>query len=156
MKSWWTELDLSRARKPVQPAAIRACIRRSRGSITKAKLNHVALNDSDCLKRLTIACKKLDHIEVLSGFTGKSILEACPLAINLKTLLLGQNCEVTASTITELLDKCTNLERAEFDSIYSNGAVFDWPRKTLLHLKTLRLKGGHVQKLGGSVLRPVG
>ncbi|KAI9706062.1 MAG: hypothetical protein M1836_005468 [Candelina mexicana] len=153
--SLWTEIDLSRARKPVRASAIRACIRRSKGSITKALLNRVAVQDSVVLTQLAITCKRLHHVEICNGFAGKSILEACPIAINLKTLLLRTGCEVTPGTIEEVIEKCTNLERAEFGLINSQGLPLRWPGRDL-KLRTLRLGGGPRQPMGSSILNMIG
>ncbi|KAI9719220.1 MAG: hypothetical protein M1812_003550 [Candelaria pacifica] len=151
MTSLWTELDLSRARKPVRAAAIRACIRRSKGNMTKATLNRVAISDSDILKQLAVTCRRLDHVEVCNGFAGRSILEACPIATNLKTLLLRTGCEVTSGSIEGVIGKCANLERAEFGSVYSHGFPLRWPTR-VLKLRTLRLGGGPQQTKGSSIL----
>ncbi len=138
----------------MRASAIRACIKRSKGSITKATLNRVAINDCDILKHLAVACKRLDYLEVRQRFLGKSVLEACPVAINLKTLLLGSGCEVTQGTFEEVIDKCVNLDRAEFGAVHSGRHRFHWPEREL-RLRTLRLGGTRQQMLGSFVLNIV-
>jgi hypothetical protein len=62
----------------------------------------------------------------MNGFTGSSMIEAAPLARNLTTLIVSLNCDITLDAVTRLLSLCDKLERAEFHSIYSSGAVAQW------------------------------
>lgn len=74
----------------------------------------------------------------MNGFTGSSMIEAAPLARNLTTLIVSLNCDITLDAVTRLLSLCEKLERAEFHSIYSSGAVAQWQIGS--KLRTLALK----------------
>jgi len=138
MPRLWNHLDLSGARKPVKLPAIRGCVRRSKGLITHATFNRVATANSDILKHVTSRAEGLRHLEIMNGFTGSSMIEAAPLARNLTTLIVSLNCDITLDAVTRLLSLCDKLERAEFHSIYSSGAVAQWQIGS--KLRTLALK----------------
>ncbi|KAI9835418.1 MAG: hypothetical protein M1819_002336 [Sarea resinae] len=141
LPSLWSHLDLSIARKPVRLSAIRACIRRSKDTMISATLNRVAVQDSNILKTLTSACRKLEYLDIRSGFSGASVVEAVPLARNLHTLILGNDTEITLDSVTQILNNSKSMVRAEFPSVYSSGTYARWS-SMMGNLQVLRLGGG--------------
>ncbi|KZF24302.1 RNI-like protein [Xylona heveae TC161] len=116
-------------------------MRRSRGKVLCAKLNRVAVQDSDILTTLTTRCKELRHLEIVNGFSGSSILDAAPLAMNLESIVLSEAAEMSLDGANVLLQKCPNLQRAEFKNLISAGNRMAWPVK-MENLRILRLESG--------------
>ncbi|KAI9810245.1 MAG: hypothetical protein M1827_006379 [Pycnora praestabilis] len=122
----------------------------SKGSLTHARFNRLAVADTDIIK-YAARCKGLIHLEVRNGFSGQSIIDAAPLAASLTTLYLAETSEVTLDAVTVLLRECRKLVRADFGSLFSSGAVATWP-KDMFQLRRLRLVGGKTQRLGSVAL----
>ena len=60
------------------------------------------------------------------GFTSATITESLPLAKNLTTLLLNEDCEVTAHAVAYVLDKCRHLQTASFRNIQKGGGMIQF------------------------------
>ena len=139
MSHLWTNLDLSASKRPVRVSSIKACLRRSKGEITRATLNGIVSLQGGALKLITANCKDLRYLEIRQGFVSASLLEAAPLAHRLDTLILSNQCEVTIDTVVSLLNICRSLSRAEFHTISEVVRnVAQWPLE-LDSLKQLRL-----------------
>ncbi|KAI9791747.1 MAG: hypothetical protein M1816_003557 [Peltula sp. TS41687] len=135
----WTNLDLSHAKRPVRVASVKACLRRSRGDITRATLNGLVTLQGGILKLITANCRELQSLEICQGLVSASLLEAAPLAHRLDTLILSKQCEVTIDTVMYLLKTCRDLSKAEFHTISEMGnSVAQWPTD-MVSLKELRL-----------------
>ena len=132
-----THLDLSCARKSVNMTAIRACVRRSRGDLTHATLNCDSRICSGVIKYLVSRSKNLHYLEIVSGFTSSSLVEAGTLARNLSTLIVSQSCDITLDAVTRILGLVGKLERAEFHSILTSGRAAQWQISSKLLSLTL-------------------
>lgn len=149
MPRLWTRLDTSRAKKPVNLTAIRACVERSKGGLTHATLNCATATCSIALKHLFKRSRILHHLEVNQGFTSSSLVEAANLAQNLSTLIVSKGCMITLDAVTRILSLCNKLERAEFHWIYTSGIAPQWQINS--KLRTLKLSGGDVYPEIGTV-----
>ena len=155
MPDLWIDLDLSGASRPVWSKAVQACVSRSRGRITRATLNKHALFRSDVLKHITKHCKKLQYLEIESGLENHSLVEAAVLAANLTTLVVSFDCETTLDAVSQLLAKCSKLERAEFRNVLSSGVLATWDGD-MSKLRSLTMNAGTTQTLGLTALNLVG
>lgn len=142
MARLWNRIDLSRAHKAVSVTAIRACIRRSKGGITHATLNHVASVNSDILKHVTSRSKGLRYLEIGDCFSGPSIVKVAPLAQNLSTLILSADLHIALHEVTQILSLFASLERAEFRSIICTGPVAQWQIRSKIRVLVLKAAKG--------------
>lgn len=151
----WGHLDFSGASRPVPLMSVQACIRRSKGKITRAILNKHVLLHGDALRHITKHCKRLHYLEIQSGLPIRSLVAAAIVAPNLSSLVVSVECETTLDAVQLLLANCRNLERAEFHSIFSNGVLATWAGD-MSKLRCLTMNAGTTQTLGFTTLRLVG
>lgn len=94
-------------------------------TVKRATLHLSTLHHDDILNHVIARCKFLQHLDIVSGSAGRTVLRAAPLAIELKTLILS-NCDVTLESVCQLLDRCNNLERAEFHKVHCLSRTTNW------------------------------
>lgn len=148
MPSLWRHLDLSNAKKNVRQSAIRECVKRSQGKLTRVTLSrfeHYNTNN-EILKYITSRCKALEYLELRDGVSNASLLKAVSLALKLTTLIIGRAHETSFDLVTQLLAQCHTLERAEFHSTTTKGIKAEW-RSDLSTLRVLKLDAGKPQQL---------
>lgn len=75
----------------------------------------------DIPRFITTRCKGLYELVIPGGLVGETILQAAPCANNLKTLIIGSQCQISRDAIVELLENCKALERADFHRILPVG-----------------------------------
>lgn len=154
MPSLWSELDFSAASKPVTIDAVQSYIKRSQGTVTRATFHRFTYRHNDVLKCITTRCKNLYSLIIPTGFTGASLLRAVPFARNLKTIIVGQGCEVTLDTVSQVLESCTQLERVEFLSVCRGRFNSLWTGD-LTKIRTLALNTSKGAGIAGGELNTV-
>jgi hypothetical protein len=100
------------------------------------------------IKFLAKTCKQLEYLECYGGgFVGESLVEALPLARNLKTLVLSDRCEVTKQTVSQILKSSPQLSSVEFNAIElkSYGRI-DFPKMESLETLKLRRVGKYAAR----------
>ena len=117
MPRLWSDLNFSAARKPVNLGAVRKYIKRANGSTNRITLDRFGSNSEKIPRYVATRCRSLNYLKISGGLIGASILEAAPCALNLKTLIISKACQISCSVVSQLLQHCPNLERAEFQSI---------------------------------------
>ena len=136
--SFWSEMDFSEASKPVTISAVRSYVKRSKGTITQARLHRFTYQENDVLKFLTTRCKDLNSLIITHGFTGGSLLRAAPFASNLKTVVVSQNSQITLDTATQVIGHCNKLDRVEFLGICPGRFKAKWTGD-MTNIRTLTL-----------------
>lgn len=121
----WRHVDLSGAVRPVSTATVRAYVKRAQRTVKRATLHLSTLHHDDILNHVISRCKVLQHLDIVSGSAGRTVLRAAPFAIELKTLILS-NCDVTLDSVCQLLVHCSNLERAEFHKVHCVSRTTNW------------------------------
>src|SRR5436305_6070861 len=134
----WNHLDFSNAKRQPRLNTLKACVRRSKGSITQATFNRITPSEGDMLSYLTRTCQNLYYLKIRSGFTSQSISSAAPLAQKLSTLILANECEITLDAVSQVFGACKNLSEVEFHNITSNGSLAQCP-KHMNSIRALRL-----------------
>ncbi len=118
--------------------AVQSYIKRSKGTVTGATFHRFTYKNNDVLKCITTRCKDLYSLIIPVGFTGASLLKAAPFAKNLKTLIVGQGCEVTLDTVSRVLAICSQLVRVDFLSVCRGRFSPSWAGD-LTKIRTLAL-----------------
>jgi hypothetical protein len=108
-----------------------SCIRRSRGTLTRALLQFLT-DDEDSLKailsHIAMKCKNLNHLEIRYAGSILGIIDTIPMAQNLNTLILHSAMRFEVSSI--LLKNCANLVHVEFHKLqYFSRHPDPWPNK---------------------------
>jgi len=139
MPNLWMDLDFSKAKRPLTLNTIRKYIKRGQGLATRATLPSFGSSAEGMPSYITKRCKNLEELSILKGVAGETILFASSYATNLKSLIMGQQCEVTMDCVHQLLYNCENLERAEFHYIiraHAESWSLDMPKLQSLILST--------------------
>ena len=139
----WTTFDTRSTRKPISLTSLKLHLKRSNYMLDTAIINMKAKFDVIKMQYLTRTCQKLQHLEICgSGVVGDSLTAALPHAKNLRTIVLGTNCEISLSAVQLALKTCQKtLVGATFLRVKGNrfGFMLDqWPE--LRFLKTLHLR----------------
>ena len=137
MPKVWTNLDFSTTKRNATLTAARQYVKNARGTCSAVRFSQFSQYQQNILSYVASRCKGLREVKLLSGFVGISFLKAAPCAVNLKTLIISSQCEITADAVTQLLDQCMNLERAEFHQVKAHGS--DICTNVLAKLHTLVL-----------------
>ncbi|KAI9777550.1 MAG: hypothetical protein M1839_008844 [Geoglossum umbratile] len=137
----WRDLNLSAARRTVGEKFVMSCIRRSRGTLTRASLQFLT-DDEDSLKailsRIALRCKNLNHLEIRDAGSNLGIIDTIPMAQNLNTLILHSTMRFEVSSM--LLRNCPNLVHVEFHKLQCFSRHPDpWP-KNLERIRKLDLR----------------
>ena len=156
MPSLWRHLDLSNAKKNVRQSAIRECVKRSQGRLTRATLSRFEYynTNNELFKYITSHCKGLEYLELRDGVSNASLLKAVSLAPKLTTLIIVRAHETPLGLVTQLLAQGNALERAEFHSIILKGKTAEWPND-LPKLRVLKVNAGKQRICGATVLNLV-
>ncbi|MCJ1415489.1 hypothetical protein MMC32_001821 [Xylographa parallela] len=133
----WRHIDLSKTKRSVRYSAIKACVIRSRGTLTHATLSHYDSVNSDALTYIVSRCKRLEYLELRTGISNESLLRTAATASSLRTLILLSGNEVSLDTVTQLLAQSKSLEHAEF-YIRTRGHAAKW-EGDLSKLRVLKL-----------------
>ncbi|KAL9092534.1 MAG: hypothetical protein Q9165_004338 [Trypethelium subeluteriae] len=149
----WTRLDLSRAKRYVPISFVSHAVQRSGTRLTHATLHRLGDRDAKAMELISRSRHTLDTLEILSSASlGASSTSLMSLhALNIKNLVIGKGAEITMDTVCGILNSCTSLSRAEFESVISRGWQADW-KVPLPNLRQLKMVGGQPQVLGASVL----
>lgn len=126
MPALWRNLDLSAARRPVRITAVRAYVKRARNSVTHATLFRADSVKGDALKCIFGNCRKLEYLRLVDGVSNGFLIKAAPFATHLTTLIIDWHREISVDCVTELLDKCVELRRAEFHCIMRTMTQWEW------------------------------
>lgn len=135
----WTHLNFSQTDKQVSKPAIRQYIQRSKGTVTRTSIHLSKKHHENALRYITLSCKALVQIDILSGFGKNDLLETVSRALTLKTLIISDKCEIGLDLVSHLLEHCRSLDRAEFHSCNSREFVA-WGRN-LLKIRSLTING---------------
>ena len=94
-------------------------------------------------------CHNLQELTIIGGMATGSMLRGFPKHPSLKSLILGGQCEVSRDGVCQILNRCGNLERAEFHRIKLGRAKFG--SRLMPKLKSLLLHSS-VWHMGGRFL----
>lgn len=112
-------VDFSAAKRPVSKYALKTCVSRSRGNITKLVVNRLNFAEGEPLVYLAKRCKDLSYVQVMGGsFWSLSIVEMAKATDNLKTLVLS--CSTSMSAIADIINQCNKLESLECTAVTAN------------------------------------
>jgi F-box/TPR repeat protein Pof3 len=139
VRELWKELDLSGARSTVSMTAIRACIRRAKGRLTRAVIDHVIPTAMDKVLELLSRCPDLTHLEVAGNtYDGDKFYNLFKTSKKLKVLITSNEILLTRRCIANFLKDLPNLERFEIGGsmVAANGVA--WSGK-LPNLKAIAL-----------------
>lgn len=106
-------MDFSRARSTVSMPAIRSYIRRSRGLLTHATIDHVIPSAMDKVLELLSRCPDLTYLKVAGRYDGDKLYNLFKASKMLKALIISSDIPVTRSCMMKFLDHLPNLERLE-------------------------------------------
>ena len=106
----WRSLDLSRARRKVRLASVKAYVNNSRGQLTHARLAGL---DDPAVEYICSKCHRLTHFEA-TDVQRTGLLSTARMIPNLTTLILGPDSPIRPQTMLELLGRCKSLVHAEF------------------------------------------
>jgi hypothetical protein len=118
-----------------------SCIRRSKGTLTRASLQCLT-NDDTVLKAIlshvAMRCKNLKHLEILDTVSILGAIDTISIAQNLDTLILHSMMRFEVGSI--LLKNCPNLVHVEFHKLqYFSRHSDPWPNN-LEGIKKLYLR----------------
>ena len=133
----WIHLNFSQTDKQVSKPAIRQYIQRSKGAVTRTSIHLSKKHHENALRYITLSCKALDQIDILSGLSKTNLLETVSRALTLKTLIISDKCEIGLDLVSHLLEHCRSLDRAEFHTCSSREFVA-WGRN-LLKIRSLTI-----------------
>ena len=123
MPSLWTNLDFPVHKRPPKLPAIRKYVHRAQKLVTRVVIPGADVSGEGTLRYITSRCKGLQELIVPTGMAGGSFLSAILCADNLKTLMVGPDCQVTSDWASRVLDGCKLLERAEFGRVQFGGST---------------------------------
>ena len=139
MPKLWRNLDLSSAKQNVSFQAIKACVLRSRGSITHATLDKFRNGKPrESLVYITSRCRGLEYLKFETGTFNDHYLACVNMLNGLKTLIVSSFIEVSLDYVCICLNTLRCLERAEFHQITAEGNA-QWT-EDLSRLRILTLK----------------
>ena len=147
----WLNLDFSRARRAVLLEAVKNYVKRGNGLATRCVLPPLTNLCCSMPRYITSRCKGLQDLTLSAGTVGSNFLSAATLAPNLKTLIIGPHCQISGSYIHELLDRCQNLERAEFHACVPTRRDMLWGI-TMKNLLSLVLNAAETHRIAWHVL----
>ncbi|KAI9771167.1 MAG: hypothetical protein M1840_002518 [Geoglossum simile] len=137
----WRQLDLSVAQRAVGEKFILSCIRRSKGTLTRALLQCLTNNDivlKAILSHVVMRCKNLKHLEIFDTGPILGYIDTIPVAQNLDTLILHSVMRFEVGSM--LLKNCPNLVHIEFHKLqYFSRHLDPWPNN-LDRIKKLYLR----------------
>lgn len=108
---FWTLLDFSRVKRPVQRGTLSAYIRNSKNTVNKAVLNRIQGFQDETLINMVSVCKELEYLKLMDGMFGASLTRAMALTTSLKTMIL--HCLIPITTLETLIIPDLNLEHLE-------------------------------------------
>lgn len=112
-------VDFSAAKRPVSKYALKTCVSRSKGNITKLVVNRLNFAEGEPLVYLAARCKYLSYVQIMGGSFGSlSIVEMAKATENLKTLVLS--CSTSMSAIADVINQCDKLESLECTAVTAN------------------------------------
>jgi hypothetical protein len=115
--------------------------------LDKVIINLAAHFDASKMAYLTRTCKALQHLEMhMINPVGDSLITALPLAQNLRTLFIAEDCVISPTVMFQALNVCRNtLERALFWGVRGRVNADDlWPMLESLKCLDLRAKMGYL------------
>lgn len=123
---------------------MRAYLRRSNFTLSKAVISHVAHFDEKKFVFLTKTCTELKELEVNGGgVIGQSLISALPFAKSLTSLTISERCEISKDAIIEALTLCQKtLVHANFQNVCKFWMSSEFGALKLEALMSLRLRGG--------------
>ena len=112
----WKNLDFSSASRAIRRTAVTQYLRNGqrRTKVLKASLKHLTYEKP--IWNIAKQSGVLEEVEILDGpLVGQSLLDATAYFGNLKSLIT--RADITCDTISQVLYRCSNLERAEFHRV---------------------------------------
>ena len=143
MPSIWSNLDFSKAKKPVTMQAVKRYILNAQGKVQRTAFNKFRINP-DMLKYLTTRCIDLHEMSFIEGTFSRSLSIAAYYAENLKTLTLSFHCAVGLGIVHEVLCHCRALEDATFHNVITSTNCPSRLGEVLLSLRHLTI-ASHMQ-----------
>ncbi|KKA18526.1 Leucine Rich Repeat domain protein [Rasamsonia emersonii CBS 393.64] len=113
IRELWLHMDFSRARSTVSMSAIRSYLRRSKGMLTHATIDHVIPSAMDKVLELLSRCPDLTHLQVAGRYDGDRLYNLFKTSKKLKSLIISSDIPVTRECMVKFLDNLPNLERLE-------------------------------------------
>jgi hypothetical protein len=141
----WITFDTRTTRRPISKHSLQMHLRRSKYMLDKVIINLAAHFDASKMAYLTRTCKALQHLEMhMINPVGDSLISALPLAQNLRTLFIAEDCVISPTVMFQALNVCRNtLERALFWGVRGRVNVNAddlWPMLESLKCLDLRAK----------------
>lgn len=137
MPRLWANLDFSGSiEKDVSYATLRQYVKSAQGTCSAISIPRLANVNHNLLDYVASRCRGLSEIRVFSKFASATLLKAVPNAANLQVLVVSWQCHIPADTVSQLLDLCGNLKRAEFHTII-NASNLDIPKHNMEKMHTL-------------------
>ena len=153
MPGLWKSLDFSTAKKPVSLGAVKNYVKRGNGTTTRVTLDKFGCHKEKIPRYVATRCRGLIELSIPGGVIGASILEAAPCASSLKTLIISKACEISCDVVSQLLNSCPNLERADFHSVNSAGRFSVRWDTDMRNLRTLTLDTPKSRGTGNAILQ---
>ena len=142
MPRLWANLDFSNAKKNVRLTTVRKYVKNGQGTCSAICFDHFGLFQQNILSYVASRCRGMREVRLLSGFVGASLLKAAPCAVNLQTLIISSQCETTSDTVSQLLQQCVNLERAEFHDVNASTSYVQKSFMPKMHTLVLNARPG--------------
>ena len=140
LPSLWRNLDLSKASKLVSSKAIKNYVKHCRGDLRRVIMARFNGNVNLMLGSLLAYSAHLQYLEVSDGHVDPwMILKSRSAITNLTSIIVSRRAQISLDGVCSLLEKCPNLERAEFHAILANRGPAVW-RGDLSKLKVLWLE----------------
>lgn len=143
MPGLWTKLDFSAAKAKIPGTAIHKYLQYSRAGATEVVTSRLLFQQEKFLPHLARFCRKLETLQIKDGCSNESLIKAVSITRHLKSLSLSTNCPTTLDCVSQILDHCSTLERAEFHYIQAPHPPRPplWPSNLpKLHALTLNLE----------------
>ena len=123
MPKVWSNLDFSTTQRNVTFTSARKYVKNARGMCSAVCFNNFGRYQQNILAYVASRCKGLREVRLSSGLVGSSFLKAVPYAVNLESLIVSSQCEITTDAVAQVFNQCVNLERAEFHKVLALGSA---------------------------------
>ena len=105
---------------------IQQYVKWSQGTVRAVTFDRFSNHQDDASNYIATRCRGLTSLEFRKGLVGESLLKSIRSGIKLRTLKLPEACQITYDTLVEVLERCGDLEVAEFFYVQSKQGVVEW------------------------------
>ncbi|KAJ5632150.1 hypothetical protein N7490_008489 [Penicillium lividum] len=138
----WMNLDFSTARATVPFSAVRSCIRRSKGLLTRATLKNLPLPQTPRTLEFLSRCPHIEHLQLWVSHDHKDLFAKFKGSKKLKSLVLSADMALPHDYLGRFLIELPKLERIAIWNSRNSSPVFlqagSWPA-ALPTLKSITL-----------------